>query len=272
MVLMLACGDCLFLCGAGRKGFYLGTERCSRCSVELDAAEQAFVFGGGVVCGGCDEVLRNDELVLKVEDRPVHRTDFAEAKVIDTGQGEVDLLQAKKKRKLYLLFFVLQLVIYLAIMGLAAAKVKGPALPILGLLYLLCIALFIVYFLMTVKLVKGYSTVVLTMIGLGLFAPFISIILLLYMDSDMFKRIIAYENPDALADDGGRRLCRWALYSFLLLVVPGVGLLLGVIALVSISKSGGRLYGKTLAWISVVLSSIILLFFVFMVVASSMGK
>ena len=272
---MTVCGVIAFLMRHRERVFVLSTERCSRCSAELDAAEQAFVFGGGIVCGGCDEILRNDELVLKVEDRPVHRADFAEARVIDTGQGEVDLAQAKKKRKLYLLFFVLSNVAYVLMMifvGRASDGTVGPAVPLLALLQLLCIVLFYVFFLSTVKLVKGYSTGVMILIGVALFVPIISIFVLLRLDSDMFKRIHAYENPDALADDGKRRLCRWALYSFLLLVVPGVGLLLGVIALVAISKSGGRLYGKTLAWISVVISSMILLFFVFMVVASSMGK
>lgn len=63
-----------------------------------------------------------------------------------------------------------------------------------------------------------------------------------------------------------RRFCVWGLFSFLLILLPYIGLPLGIVGLIKISKSNGMLYGKTLAWIAVVLNSLALLFIIFLIV------
>lgn len=245
----------------------MAVEKCSKCDVILDRSAQAYVFGGDIVCYSCDKLLRDGYEILG-RDVAVAQSDLEgqTSPVILSGSGEGwDLALAKKRRKLYILFFALAMVgnLMLAV-GIA---------PILGaILYLPSLVLFLVFFLSTARLIKKYSAVKMVFTGLGLFVPVVSLIILFYVDRDLYKRIRDRENPGGLTANSKRRFCSWGLYSFLLILIPFIGLPLGVVALVKISKSEGMLYGKILAWVAVAGNAIMLLLFVFVIVTGLMAS
>lgn len=227
----------------------MGIEKCSKCDSLLDEGAQAFVFGGEIVCGGCDELLRKGYNILGVD---------AGGSV---SGDEWDVVSAKKMRRVYLLFFVLGIFAYFTIVPL---KILG------FLLYLICQVLFLVFFLTTARLVKGYSITKTVFTCIGLFIPFVSLILLFYIDGDLYKRIKNRENPEGFTGDIKRRFCVCGLCSFLLFLLPLFGLPLGIFALVKISKSEGRLYGMKLAWVAVVFNTVFFLFYCFCFVLNLM--
>ncbi|MCF7956107.1 MAG: hypothetical protein K9M75_09920 [Phycisphaerae bacterium] len=234
----------------------MGIEKCSKCDSLLDGSAQAFVFGGEVVCGACDQMLRDGYNILGTDA-------YGVADDMPAGETDWDVEVAKKWRKLYLLFFVL-----MVIMNLISMKAG----PVMLLLYFPCAMAFLYYFLCTAKLVKGYSAVKTAFTCIALLIPLVSIIILLYVDSDVYKRIKERENPELIPVVDERSFCWWGLYSFMLILIPFFGLPLGILALVKISKSGGMLYGKVLAWIAVVLNSIMLFIYGIGIVGNIVGQ
>lgn len=87
----------------------MGVEKCSKCDSLLDGSVQAFVNGGDIVCSSCDQLLRDGFNILGADvDGDESVSEYAMASVESYGsEDEWDLGLAKKKRKLYLLFFVL---------------------------------------------------------------------------------------------------------------------------------------------------------------------
>lgn len=233
---------------------------CSNCRSEITEFEQAYIFNGNVVCQLCEQELRRVKTPAKAEPAELKliEEDIATPPAVPavppgylrskpSFQQNRDLDAAKKKRALYLTFFVL------AIIGNGITM----ATPMGLLLYLPCLAAFLYFFLSTAKTVGEYSTWALVGIGLGLFIPGVSIIILLIVDTKLYQSI---RDADGAAhpDRGPREFCSMGLYSLILFLFPYIGLPLAYFALRRISRSEGRLYGKTLAVISLVLNALML--------------
>ncbi len=219
----------------------MAIEKCSKCDSLIDDSAPAFVFSGEIVCVSCDQLLREGYNILGADG--------------DANGKGWDLDLAKKRRKLYLLFFVLKAI---------GNVITWFVSPFGILLALPCLVLFMIYFFATARLVKGYSAVKIVFLCLGLFIPLVSLIVLVCVDSSLYKAIKEREGLGRPPEEAKRRFCSWGLYSFLLIPLPLIGLPLGIVGLVKISKSEGKLYGKTLAWIAVVLNSLLLLFIAFL--------
>ena len=244
------------------------TETCTNCQSEISPFEQAYLINGNVVCQQCNEqwlqspkIQDEPSLVLVEEDEltPSATPIFEPAE--PEAEPDFDLALAKKRRKLYLIFFVLMVISNVVTMG-------HPA----GLLfYFPFLIAFMCYFLSTAKLVLGYSTGKLVAMGVGLFIPVVSLIILLCIDTTLYKEIREREHPVGQGQ-GPREFCSMGLYAFLLTPIPIIGLPLAILAMRRIKKSEGRLYGNVLALISLIFNAFYLGLIVLIVILALLDK
>ncbi len=238
------------------------TETCTHCQSEITPFEQAYLVNGKVVCQLCNErLLQPPDVVDESPLALVEEEEFTPSgpPALEPAEPEAgsdfDLPLAKKRRKLYLTFFVLMVIGN----GVTMAHPAGV------LLYLPCLVAFMCYFLSTTKLVLGYSTGKLVAMGAGLFIPGVSLIVLLCIDTTLYKQIREREHATPQGE-GPREFCSMGLYAFLLIPIPIVGLPLAIFAMRRIKKSDGRLYGNVLALIALILNAIYLGLIVFVII------
>ena len=164
------------------------------------------------------------------------------------AEPQWDIHEIKKKRLLYLICFVLHFIGYIIMIlfGLSGEAVGGYITVIFGIAFLF-------FFLTSAKKVFGYGIGDLVLIGIGLLMPFLGALVLAIMDGRIYQAIKRKEYPDK------PQFCSLVIYSLILFLLPVIGLPLAIISIRKISKSNGLLYGKTLAWISLVLNALSLL-------------
>lgn len=157
--------------------------------------------------------------------------------------------EIKTRRTIYLLVFLLMIAgnIVGAIFG-----GKGGAVAV----NLATGVVFLVLFNSVAKRVLSYSGG--TLVGISLvilFIPFFSLLTIAIVDRKVYDAIREKETPSGQIK---RQLSSLAVFSLVLCLLPYVGLPMAIAAVRRISRSEGRLGGKTLAWISVVVNSLLL--------------
>lgn len=247
------------------------TEICEQCNAEITAFEQAYLLNGKVVCQLCDQRLRrtespqSDGTILPSELKLLEEQDVAipEMPVFlpDHIEDRFDLDQARKKRKLYLIFFVFLLI----------SRAITLATPFGVVLQLPLLIFFLIHFLSSVKCILGYSTGKRVAIGIGIFIPLVSFVILAWLDYEMYHRIRKIERPVTPGYQGPKSFCSMGLYSLLLFPFPYAGLPLAIWAMRRIKKSDGRLYGRKLAVISLAVNAFFLLITFLMVLGAVFG-
>ena len=124
------------------------------------------------------------------------------------------------------------------------------------------IIVFLAIFINVARLVLGYSWGNLAGIALIMFIPFVSLLAVMYVDRKIYTVIKgALEPPSKIKQQSGqivRQLSSLAVFSLVLCPIPFIGLPMALAAVRKISRSNGHLYGKTLAWISVVVNGLLL--------------
>lgn len=163
-----------------------------------------------------------------------------------------DVSEIKKKRLFYLICFML-MVIGQILFGLFGEPIW------LYLIFIFWIA-FLLFFLTSIKKVFGYGIGDLVLIGIGLLIPILGALVLAIMDGMLYKAIRRKEYPDK------PQFCPLVVYSFILCFCPVIGFPFAIICLRKIYKSNGLLYGKTLAWISLILNAILLSFLILAII------
>jgi hypothetical protein len=176
-----------------------------------------------------------------------------------TDDTEWTVEEIKKLRAIYLVFYLLMIASNLAVFFMGA---PGYCINFaMGILFLS-------RFNPIVKRVLGYSGG--TLVGISLvilFIPLFSVITILIVDHKIYDTIRAKQTPSG---EIKCHLSSLAVCSLVLCLFPLIGLPLAIVAVHKISKSDGHLYGKTLAWISVVINGLLLAMVLFCFIIGSM--
>jgi len=165
-------------------------------------------------------------------------------------EPEWDVSDIKKKRLLYLICFVLHFIGYIIMIVFGLSGEAGRVQAVGGYITVIFGMAFLFFFLTSAKNIFGYGIGDIVLIGIGLFIPFLGALVLAIMDGRIYQAIKRKEYPDK------PQFCSLVIYSLILFLLPVIGLPLAIISIRKRSKSNGLLYGKTLAWISLVLNAV----------------
>lgn len=182
---------------------------------------------------------------------------------LSTGDTEWTTEKIKKRRAIYLVVFLLMIAGNFAAASLFGAEGAFAINLVIGIVFL---ALFNA----VAKRVLGYSGG--TLVGISLiilFIPFFSLLTIAIVDRKVYDAIKEKQAPPG---EIKRQLSSLAVFSLVLCPLPYVGLPMAIAAVRKISKSEGRLYGKTLAWISVVINGLLLALTIFGISMGILGS
>ena len=168
----------------------------------------------------------------------------------DTGWSPDEI---KKRRVIYLVVFLVMI----------AGNIAGSLFGAEGAfaINLVIGIVFLALFNAVAKRVLGYSGG--TLVGISLvilFIPFFSLLTIAVVDRKVYDTIKETQAPPG---EIKRQLSSLAVFSLVLCLLPCVGLPMAIASVRKISKSEGRLYGKTLAWVSVVINGLLLAMMIF---------
>ena len=167
---------------------------------------------------------------------------------LTSTSSECNFDDIRKRRVAYLIVFLIMI----------AGNIAGFVFGVKGafIINLLIGIVFLALFNSVARQALGYSTD--TLIGISLvilFIPFFSLLTIAIVDRKVYDVIRQKQLPSG---EIKRQLSSLAVFSLVLCLLPYVGLPMAIVSVRKISKSEGRLYGKTLAWISVVVNSLLL--------------
>jgi len=187
-------------------------------------------------------------------------SDQAHRKEVRDGDPQVLL----GRRRAYLALLILLAISLIAAVLVAIAGYVGLA-EICFLASYVFAAFFLSRFLNVVRKTLGYSTFTLAcLLIVVLLIPFINLLIVAIVDRQVLDAIRqkdarshGHEPPTiSLAKP---ELSSLAVFSLVLCPLPYIGLPMAIWGVRKISRSDGRLYGRTLAWVSVVANSAVLL-------------
>lgn len=102
-----------------------------------------------------------------------------------------------------------------------------------------------------------------------LFIPFVSLLTIVIVDREIYD---ALKEKEELLGKIKPQLSSMAVFSLVLcLLLPFIGFPMAIDAVRKISKSEGRLYGKTLAWISIIVNGLILALIIIAITLALLG-
>ena len=161
-----------------------------------------------------------------------------------------------KKRKWYLISFLIMLVSCIGLVISDDTKASSALVTTCWTTASVSLLLFLFFFLTAIRKLRGYGMGTLFIMTLGLVIPILTLLILLSADLDIYSSIVQKKlNSGQLK----RAVSPLSIYSLLFSYFPIIGLPMVFFAFREISKSEGKLYGITLACISMAINLLVIL-------------